>query len=665
MLIAKEKVMRVSWLHTINTLALAAACSSISIHAQNTAYVGTWYSVTLAPAAPAPPAAPLACTSGCVYKTTSKLPDGLTASSTNNGIVISGIPNMPTPAVPLNLYAIGSNEVLSYTINLTVAANTPAQAVAGNSVTLIPAFDGEPYEASINIAPAAGAMTCTPLTIAAASQATLNTAKISIDLTAGIVKSTAIAISGPITFQAACAAGGAPVNVSIPIPGAAGAPAGTVEINPSTLASLNAPSTPAPATPSINGTLITSSSSPTSAIQVRGEPGASLEIFQFNGDDAAAGCEAGITGGTGTQLQIAATGSAPVGSTQLGSTQGPYSITLSAPLKTGTKICLQQTVTPAGGAGQPTIQYSSAAPVEDADNPYPSLRTFYTAGAMINNENGSSNTSTGAEYVDIGFAFIPVPDSGKHIWNWASSISGRFSDIPVTAPSSTASASSATPSSSGTLNILSSQESVRVLGATAITLGASLKPDGYRFFSGPVVKAGIDTLLNPSATQGTGSATAVAQFAPVYTEFSGGLRTGYRHFNGTDDNSPQTIAQFDATIGKFSNLQSLVCNTKMTSTVTAQPTNTSCYAPQVAGASSYTLDQQSRITLLRPEVAGFINLGGSNFILGLDANLPQSVDAPKNLDLQNKAGGSVTIYFGYSGSLTGLFTSLKLPGSSQ
>ncbi len=113
-------------------------------------------------------------------------------------------------------------------------------------------------------------------------------------------------------------------------------------------------------------------------------------------------------------------------------------------------------------------------------------------------------------------------------------------------------------------------------------------------------------------------------------------------------------------------MQSLVCNPNViVSTPTAQPTNTLCYTPQTTGAPSYNLEQQSRITLLRPEVDGFINLGNSNFVLGLDANLPQSVDAPKHLDVQNKAGGSVIIYFGYSGSLTGLFNSLKLSGSSQ
>ncbi len=168
------------------------------------------------------------------------------------------------------------------------------------------------------------------------------------------------------------------------------------------------------------------------------------------------------------------------------------------------------------------------------------LRTFYTAGAMINNLNGTSSSSTGAEYLDIGLAITQIASKGKWHWNWGSSISGRFSSIPVTAPSNGVTTSSTPAPDSGTLNILSSQESVRVLGSNALSFG-KLKTHGYNPFFGPVVKAGIDTLLNPSATANSGasgSTTAVAEFAPVYSEFSGGFRMGLRHFNSSTDRSP-------------------------------------------------------------------------------------------------------------------------------
>ncbi len=407
---------------------------------------------------------------------------------------------------------------------------------------------------------------------------------------------------------------------------------------------------------------------------IDGASGATVSVFQFKGtldtSDKDKDCGSYVKKSEGVILPITASGtnSSSTYSIKLGDT-APFTIILVNPPLAGSQLCIEQTAAASVGGAAPPPVYSELVSVSDANNPYAHVRTFYTAGAMINNESGSIGSSTGAEYVDVGLAFSMLPPvSGKWNWNWTSSVSGRFSSIPVTAPSGTSTTGTTTTASSGTLNILSSQESVRVLGATALTVGDGQKINGYQIFSGPVIKAGIDTLLNPSATAGSGasgSTTAVAQFAPVYTEFSGGWRMGLRHYNSSEDSSPQTVAQMDITIGKFSNLQSLVCNPAVTLTTATQPANTSCYTPQTQGASSYAIEQQNRITLLRPEIGGFINLGSSNFVLGLDANLPQSVDAPRELDVQNKAGGSVIIYFGYSGSLTGLFNSLKLSSASH
>jgi hypothetical protein len=93
--------------------------------------------------------------------------------------------------------------------------------------------------------------------------------------------------------------------------------------------------------------------------------------------------------------------------------------------------------------------------------------------------------------------------------------------------------------------------------------------------------------------------------------------------------------------------------------VAANPSAT----PPVVG--QYTLFAQNRTNLYRLEVGGFFLFPGTPFVLGIDANLPQSALAPKNLDIQNKAGGNVAIYFGVSGNLTTLFKNLKLAGSPQ
>ncbi|MGD0732539.1 MAG: hypothetical protein ABR956_14860 [Terracidiphilus sp.] len=398
------------------------------------------------------------------------------------------------------------------------------------------------------------------------------------------------------------------------------------------------------------------------SLVINGTGGDIVTVYQFS-NSADGDCASLLKDHEGKVVPVTLSGSNSTSSnsTPLGTTP-PFTVSLASPLLPQEKLCLQQT----DKSGN-SPQYSGLISVSDSNNPYPRVRTFYTIGAMINNQNGSSGSSSGAEYVDLGLGFAVVPESGTgYRPGLNASISGRFSAIPVTAPSSTTS----TSNNSGTLNILSSQESARVLGSITFPLRASqILGGGYSFFTAPVLKAGFDTLLNPAASATTGSSGSAtispATFAPVYWEYSSGLRMGYRQYLTGKDSTPRTITQVDITIGKFSNLQSFVCNRSVTSgNSTSLPTNTMCFNPQPPNAGPYTLDQ-SRATLYRMEVEGFFLFPGTPFVLGVDANLPQSAAAPKNLDTLNKAGGNVTIYFGVSGSLTNLFKSMKLPGSSQ
>ncbi|MGO9316874.1 MAG: hypothetical protein ACLPXT_02280 [Terracidiphilus sp.] len=443
--------------------------------------------------------------------------------------------------------------------------------------------------------------------------------------------------------------------------------------------------------PSINGTLESGANFKT--ISVYGVDGASIEVFAFDLTDQtnnSVDCETLIKNRTkpgtiGTQLQIApgGTSSSPSNSVTLGKTGSPYSITLNNALNAYTQICLQQTVTPASGTS--TVQQSQyPTPVNDSNNPYPRMRTFYTAGVLINNQynsNGSgsssssssSSSSAGTAYLDFGMAFLPWIESTKRV-GFNTSISGRFSAIPVAAPS----ASSSSSSNNGTLNILSSQESARVLGSAYVPLpNTNVFSGNYAFFTAPLIKAGFTTLLNPSATSTNSSGTAAANFAPVYWQYSSGLRVGYRQYpiankDSKDQPTPRTIAQVDITIGKYSNLQSYVCGTQSTTVTSATaPANTSCYTTVTAPNPSstpptlgtYTLYAQDRTNLYRMEVEGFFLFPGTPFVVGIDANLPQSALAPRNLDILNKAPGNVAVYFGVSGSLTSLFN--KIAGASQ
>jgi hypothetical protein len=404
------------------------------------------------------------------------------------------------------------------------------------------------------------------------------------------------------------------------------------------------------------------------SIVVNGTVGDLISVYQLDGT-ANGDCATLLKTANPTLLPISTgTAAAPASSNSTTlSGNPPSTINLANPPASSTQLCLKET--DAKGANP---QYSTVPmKVVDANNPYPFVHTFYTVGAMVNNQYGSNGSSSGAEYLDLGLSFAIPPElsTGRRI-GFNTSISGRFSAVPVTAPSKTP---ATTPGSTdnGTLNILSSQESVRMLGSASFPIRTRGTSDHtFSFFSAPVVKAGIDTLLNPSATSTTStSTTATATFAPVYWEGSWGMRMGYRQYPVGKDPTPRTIAQGDITIGKFSNMQSFVCGAESNVGQSAMPANTFCYStttpknPNPTG--TYYPEAQNRANLWRLEAEGFFKFSASPFVLGFDANLPQSALAPKKLDIQNKAGGNVAIYFGVSGSLTSFFKNLKLSGSGQ
>jgi hypothetical protein len=85
----------------------------------------------------------------------------------------------------------------------------------------------------------------------------------------------------------------------------------------------------------------------------------------------------------------------------------------------------------------------------------------------------------------------------------------------------------------------------------------------------------------------------------------------------------------------------------------------------ITTTTTYNLLSQNRTVVPRLQIEGFIRFPNTPFVLGLDANLPQSVLSPARLDIQNKPGGNVAIYFGVSGNLLTLFKSFTVSGTGQ
>jgi len=423
----------------------------------------------------------------------------------------------------------------------------------------------------------------------------------------------------------------------------------------------------------------------TTSFNVNAGNGDTVTIYQFDAGYQPinqAKCDQDIASGNGSIVPVPASGSSTnTQNTTKISDDGPQTIQVSSNLVPGSQLCIMETI--AGG----TTYYSGIQTVTDP-NDFGIVRTFYTAGAVISNQTGSGGSATAAQYIDVGIAFNwhseqakDFPVKGDKLNPGINTyVAGRFSSIPVTsaAPansSSTAGSSSSSASTPSSLNVLSSQESVRVRGGILFPFVVTHKPSGNAFVIAPIAKGGFETLFNPSANAATtsGSSTAVVAttFSPTYDDFSFGFRLAWRGYSAdkNSESSPRTKAMIDATMGRFNNLESLTCGTGFSATgATTSPTNTSCFKSIVGPTqtTTYSTYNTNRVAVPRIEVEGFINFPNTPLVLGIDANLAQyQVYLPSaKLDLLNKAGSDVRIYFGLTGNLTDLFKGVKSTGSS-
>jgi hypothetical protein len=320
-------------------------------------------------------------------------------------------------------------------------------------------------------------------------------------------------------------------------------------------------------------------------------------------------------------------------------------------------------------------------------------RSFYTFGAVISNQLSSSSSTTAAQYVDLGFSFKLKTESASHLPGFNTSFSGRFTSIPVAAggqavqaPASSAlrkgspfsitrQADAAAVDTTTPLNVLSSQESARVMGTAFLPfrVGAT-GSDNDSIYLGPVAKASFSTLINPSqaVAPASGSVLITPKFAPTYNDWSIGGRLGWRRYSDSKNSGPVlTLWQIDATFGKFSNLQDLFCNHSNGTTTTAQPlpSNTSCYDPKsvvtTTTPSTATTYRPDRVSNPRIELDGFARIVGTPFVIGIDANLSQYAIANRYTDTLNRVGSDVRIYFGVTGTISDLFNALHIGPSSQ
>jgi hypothetical protein len=348
-----------------------------------------------------------------------------------------------------------------------------------------------------------------------------------------------------------------------------------------------------------------------------------------------------VTGGTATQTAVPLSGN------------GPNILTLTQPLPARMQLCLMETPNAAGSVPQ----YSVFTTVNDP-NDFGRVRTWFTAGVQISNQQTAATSTTAGEYLDLGFDFSWIrPKKAPGI---QTIVSARLSPIPVSATATTTSSTTSTTSTN--LNLLTSQQSARVIAALYFPKRTTNWNNGDTFTIAPLARAGFDTLLNPSISSGTANTTTTTMttgnFSSVYSFWGAGGRIAWDEYPTSSSEAPQMITELDLTLGKYSNLPSFEC----VSATAGGPVNGANSACGQGTGVLNTLPNVSRTLVPRLEVTGLAKLPGYPIVFGLDANLAQyTLGAPHNIDYLNKPGNDIRIFIGFSFDLPTLVNKLGLP----
>jgi hypothetical protein len=187
------------------------------------------------------------------------------------------------------------------------------------------------------------------------------------------------------------------------------------------------------------------------------------------------------------------------------------------------------------------------------------------------------------------------------------------------------------------------------------------------FYIAPIARFGFST---PSGSPSGNSSTATASGTTTTTTTTLGSATpasGQLYNYGlvgmriaTADLNPgslHTTHYFDVGVGKYSNLQSLVCKAGPNACL-----NTTGPSPTVNVAL------ENRTTLLRLEFEGFLQIisaNNSSLILGISANTgPGFLDHRANLDVQNRAAEDIEFLIGYKFDVSQLLGGISIIGKN-
>lgn len=391
----------------------------------------------------------------------------------------------------------------------------------------------------------------------------------------------------------------------------------------------------------------------------------------------------------------------------LDATTGNFKVTLARALKQGEWIQIVQIVPPGTKLSEAEEATHCASKPIQVTYPFDFYRTNLTfvAGVLLSNSSASSQGSANFSQANQFYAFNAdhawrtpgydciagkkwgnglygsCPDPSTNRWH-ADPLPGistffeaRLTSIPVSTASAnptTTSTGSGSAASSSASTILTSQKVVRFESGIFLpwVIGHSAGEHPNGIFVAPLVKVGFDTVTGATTSSNVilpGNSIGTLNFQSAYSFFVFGGRVGNMALSQSHNRAPQIEHYLDVTVGRYSNLQSLICHTVPTSGVSNALPGSLCasdYPTVFQGPNALTKVYESRKALYRLDFEGLVRVPipatQIPFYIGFNANIAQHSVGAAYLDHGYAPPDDIRILFGTKIDVGNLLTSLNL-----
>jgi hypothetical protein len=264
-----------------------------------------------------------------------------------------------------------------------------------------------------------------------------------------------------------------------------------------------------------------------------------------------------------------------------------------------------------------------------------------------------------SSYFETRLTAIPVVSNATNTsCTTAGNTTGTGTGTSTARASTTAATCStgSSASSSTTSSFLTSQQTANVGVGVYLPYLVSrwtYKNTPNALFVAPIGKVGFNTITGATAQTvvlpgngGTGTQT----FDQIYNFYDYGARVGHMGLTNTTQVAPEIYSYLDFSLGRFSNLESLICHSPDQRGTAIAGNGCSTYG------SEYTLDSRKR--LYRIDIEGLLKIPDTLFYVGLNANIGQKQVMAEKLDPNFAAPNDLRFLFGTKFDIAQLFAKL-------